>query len=160
MSGEEITQKALERDLIETRGKTPSASIRAQLYVNIRDRGLNSKFVKVGRNLFGLAEWGGKFGLSEQTHRKKALTTKTYNTSDEKLLAVLKDEIRAIRSFIKGSGGANPSPDKSYFWIWFCYNFELFQEGALLFRKIDCNKIPQEIRSTIRKLGLICEEKM
>ncbi len=122
MSGEEITQKALERDLIETRGKTPWASIRAQLYVNIRDRGLNSKFVKVGRNLFGLGKWGGKSGLSIQTHRKKALTTKTYNTSDEKLLAVFKDEIRAIRNFIKGSGGANPSPYKSYFWIWFCSN--------------------------------------
>jgi len=160
MSGEEITQKALERDLIETRGKTPWASIRAQLYVNIRDRGLNSKFVKVGRNLFGLAEWGDKFGPRDVIRQKKFQKVKNYNTSEEKLLDLLKDEIGAIRRFIKGSGSSDPSPDKAYFWIWFCYNFELFQEGALLFRKIDCNKIPQEIRSTIRKLGLICEEKM
>ena len=83
-----------------------------------------------------------------------------YEHSDEKLLDMCKDEIRAIRRFIKGKGSSDPSPDKAYFWIWFCYNFELFQEGVLLFRKIDCDKIPQEIRSTIRKLGLICEEKM
>ena len=126
-------------------------------------------FLKVGKGLFGLSVWQDRFGNDLGKIKPARDTTRRSirrhhgsirEISDGKLLGILKDEIRTIKSFIKGSGGSDPSPDKAYFWIWICYNFELFQEGALLFRKIDCNKIPQEIRSTIRKLGLICEEKM
>ena len=139
------------------------------IWGDIKRNGSGSVFLKFGKGLFGLSVWQDRFGNDLGKIKPARDTTRRSirrhhgsirEFSDGKLLGILKDEIRTIKSFIKGSGGSDPTPDKAYFWIWFCYNFELYQEGALLFRKIDCDKIPQEIRSTIRKLGLICEEKM
>lgn len=52
MSAEEIWEKALEMKLdqkLNSFGKTPWATIGAQLYVNIRDNGENSQFIQVSR---------------------------------------------------------------------------------------------------------------
>lgn len=169
----EIAEEAERKGLL--RGIKPSSNGLKHdmwwvLWHDMKIHGCKS-FLKVGKGLFGLSEWNDRFGIDlKEIRKERSMTAREGNKrsrrgpvndiSDGKLLDILKDEIRAIRSFIKGSGSSDPSPDKAYFWIWFCYNFELYQEGALLFRKIDCDKIPQEFRNTIRKLGLICEEKM
>lgn len=57
----EIARRSLEQGLIESRGKTPEATMNAQLAVNIKwaeEGGPPSPFVRVGRGLFGLSEWG------------------------------------------------------------------------------------------------------
>jgi len=57
----EIARQALEQGLIESRGKTAEATINAQLAVNIKraeEGGSLSPFVRVGRGVFGLREWG------------------------------------------------------------------------------------------------------
>ncbi|MEO0102517.1 MAG: HTH domain-containing protein, partial [candidate division WOR-3 bacterium] len=53
----EITKIALERNLIETSGKTPSATMAAGFYRDIKEKGNNSLFVKIERGKFGLREW-------------------------------------------------------------------------------------------------------
>lgn len=57
LSAQEITQRAIEQELINPQGLTPDATMAAQLYTDINRRGAASLFRKEGRNLFGLAEW-------------------------------------------------------------------------------------------------------
>lgn len=49
ISVNEITSLVLERGMISTRGKTPSATMGARLYVDTNNKGEKSRFVKVNR---------------------------------------------------------------------------------------------------------------
>jgi restriction system protein len=56
----EITHQALDKGLIRTSGKTPAATMRAQIGTSIRRAakgGPPSPFYKAGRAIFGLTEW-------------------------------------------------------------------------------------------------------
>lgn len=57
LTAEEITRRILERGLWQTRGKTPTATVSARLYVDIKKRGVNSRFQLAGKNLFALRGW-------------------------------------------------------------------------------------------------------
>lgn len=57
MKAEEITDLALRRQLIDTEGKTPAATMAAQLYTDAKNNGASSIFVQLGKNLWGLREW-------------------------------------------------------------------------------------------------------
>jgi restriction system protein len=63
----EITQRAIERDLINPQGMTPEATMGAQLYSDIKSQGANSRFRKEGEAIFGLAVW--ERGVSGIVHR-------------------------------------------------------------------------------------------
>lgn len=55
-----ITERALEVGLVSTAGKTPEASLYAQVLMEIRRRerqGVQPRFVKFGRGLIGLSKW-------------------------------------------------------------------------------------------------------
>ena len=52
-----ITERALRAGLLHTRGKTPSATMGAQLYVDVARQSGNSPFVQLGKSVFGLREW-------------------------------------------------------------------------------------------------------
>ena len=56
----EITRRALAQGLIQTKGKTPEATMRAQLGTSVKqatESGPPSPFCHVGRGMWGLAEW-------------------------------------------------------------------------------------------------------
>jgi hypothetical protein len=57
LSSKKITEIALRDDLISTVGKTPEASMRSRLYLDIQRRGEKSKFIKVRKGVFGLKDW-------------------------------------------------------------------------------------------------------
>lgn len=59
LSAEEITSAALSGGLISTSGKTPSATMSAQLYMDIKNKGNVSRFVKAEKGKFALKEWPG-----------------------------------------------------------------------------------------------------
>lgn len=64
----DITQKALDMHWIGTEGRTPEATMAAQLYTTIKRaqrRGEQAKFVQHGRGMFGLGKWMGQ-GLAYQ----------------------------------------------------------------------------------------------
>lgn len=52
---EKITEDALKRKLITPQGQTPTATMGSRLYTDTLQEG--SRFVRVGRGTFGLAEW-------------------------------------------------------------------------------------------------------
>ena len=64
----EITEKALEKGWLVTNGKTPEASMRAQILTEIKRkqrRGERPRFVQYGRGHVGLSQWMGH-GLESQ----------------------------------------------------------------------------------------------
>lgn len=76
MRMEDITRLALSQGLLRTSGKTPAATMSAQLYTDIKKLGDESRFIQLGKNRFGLREWG--LGALEEDIEKagkeKALT--------------------------------------------------------------------------------------
>ncbi len=58
----DITQKALEQGWLRTDGKTPEASLYAQVLTHVKrsaERGETSPFVQLGKGMLALAEWQG-----------------------------------------------------------------------------------------------------
>ena len=58
LSYREITRAVLEAGLWQTKGKTPEATIHAQLAVDIADQGTASRFQRTGPGVFALRTWG------------------------------------------------------------------------------------------------------
>ena len=54
MTAQQITEQLLSRGLWTTNGKTPSATVSAALYMNIKKLGTKSSFVKAGKGAFAL----------------------------------------------------------------------------------------------------------
>ncbi len=58
LSYREITDRALLADLWQTKGKTPEATIHAQLAVDIANQGIASRFQRTAPGVFALRTWG------------------------------------------------------------------------------------------------------
>ncbi len=71
----DITEKALERDWVATEGKTPEATMYAQVLTEIRryqKRGEQPRFVQHGRGYVGLTRWMGKgLAFEIEQHNKR-----------------------------------------------------------------------------------------
>jgi len=57
LSAKEILNKALSDSLIITSGKTPEATMWSSLYLDLQRNGVNSRFIQIGKDRFGLREW-------------------------------------------------------------------------------------------------------
>lgn len=80
----EITERILTQGLWSTEGKTPDATINAQLAVNIKKGGNSSRFQRTGKGIFALREWG----LPEFSGSKpEPVSTPTENTNIVKRLS-------------------------------------------------------------------------
>ncbi len=101
LSAKEIVYLAFQKDILLTEGKTPEATMSAQLYVDI-SQNKKTKFKKVGR---------GKFSLREQTESpttplllidkqnslvKKALTQKLYDMDPFQFEFLIADLLKKI----------------------------------------------------------------
>jgi len=53
----EITRAALDGGFLATQGKTPEATLNAQVGVEIKEHGERSTFVRTGPGVFGLRRW-------------------------------------------------------------------------------------------------------
>lgn len=91
LNTEQITKIALERNLIETSGKTPVATMAARIYMDIKKTGNNSLFIKVERGKFGLREWQ-KLQQEQKIFRKGRFKDVAYQVlkSENKPLSIQK----------------------------------------------------------------------
>ncbi|MBC6435851.1 hypothetical protein FM036_42515 [Nostoc sp. HG1] len=64
----EITKRVIKQKLWISKGKTPWQTINAQLAVDIKKHGINSRFQRTGPSVFALRSWG----LAEYTKETKA----------------------------------------------------------------------------------------
>lgn len=63
LSYREITRRALDTRLVTTEGKTPEASVNAQMSLDISRRGDESTFIRTAPGVFGLRQWLGQDGI-------------------------------------------------------------------------------------------------
>jgi hypothetical protein len=70
LHSKEITKIALEREWLKTAGKTPEATMNAQLIVDINNKKDKSRFIKVGPSTFGLNP-NFKFAPETKTKEEK-----------------------------------------------------------------------------------------
>lgn len=168
MHFDEIVQKAKEMGILKDykSGDIPFA-MDCSIRTDIKKKGNLSRFIKISPGQFGLIGWAERYGIdatkirpkiSEKRRAKKPMSGFT-EISDHKVLKMFHDELRDIRTFIKGFGSLHPSYEKLCFWVWFCYHFEFYREGALIFRRIDQNEDKKDLYDLVKKIGLACEGK-
>ena len=58
LSSIELVDIALAKKLIKTVGKTPEATMWSALYLEGQRKGIKSRFIRVGKDKWGLSEWG------------------------------------------------------------------------------------------------------
>lgn len=58
LSSLELVRTALEREILETKGKTPEATMWSALYLEGQRKGNKSRFLQIGQDKWCLSEWG------------------------------------------------------------------------------------------------------
>lgn len=71
--------------------------------------------------------------------------------------AILSRKIRKIRAYLDGDRSLSPSDETLCEWVQFCYTFELFKEGAALFRLVRADTVSSWLYERTRKLARACE---
>jgi len=97
MHYKEITEKALENNWLVTSGKTPEATMYAQVITEIKrqqKRGERPRFVQLGRGYIGLSQWMGR-GLAFQIEQHNLQVRKALR---ERLLAMKPGEFEELIS--------------------------------------------------------------
>ena len=97
MHYKEITEKALQKGWLVTGGKTPEATMYAQVITEIKrqqKRGERPRFVQHGRGYVGLSQWMGR-GLAFQIEQHNHLVRKALR---ERLLAMKPGEFEELIS--------------------------------------------------------------
>jgi len=95
----EITRRALQRGLIKSRGRTPEATMNAQLAVSIKraaEGGPSSPFYRAGRGIFGLAEWRRETPASPPSSVLPSSQKPSYLSYKEAALEVLRETGRPL----------------------------------------------------------------
>ncbi len=99
-----ITVKALEQGLVRTQGKTPEATLSAQIGAEINRqtrRGETPRFVRHGKGLIGLSEWMTT-GLGRQIQQHNNEVRKQLHA---RLLAIPPEEFEALIGRLLGAIG-------------------------------------------------------
>jgi hypothetical protein len=99
MHYKEITEKALEKGWLVTGGKTPDATMYAQVITEIKrqqKRGERPRFVQHGRGYVGLSQWMGR-GLAFQIEQHNNQVRKVLR---ERLLAMKPGEFEAFLTWL------------------------------------------------------------
>lgn len=86
----DITRRALTANLLDTKGQTPEATMSARLYVDTRNP--NSRFRRVSRNIFGLAE----APPPEIVEQVKSLNQQTRTNLQKRLMEMPPDRFEAL----------------------------------------------------------------
>src|SRR5260221_14509162 len=93
---EELTRRILDAALWRTSGKTPHASIGAELAVDIKRRGPASRFQRAGRGLIALRAWGLPEYLTNIERTRAAPSSVHRLEASRPILLTLKDAAEVV----------------------------------------------------------------
>jgi len=161
----ELTEKIVTSGLVTSRSRSPVNTVYSCMSQDMKIKGARSRFMKFGKK-FGLAEWADKYlddtiqsELHVDTQARYWGQFKSREVPEKELVASVRNEIQEIRSFIRGDIESELSQEKLCFWVWFCYQFGLFWEGSIVFRRINTLKVAPPLYQIIKKMGVICENR-
>jgi len=158
MSAEEITQQALDRGFLVTKGKTPAATMSASIYMDIKEKGAASRFVQTNPNRFAInkepkAQHKPDFKTKSKVNKASGRHRLVQADSAHKLLD---HELTAIRAFLSGLSTQPPTSEKLCDWVTMCYTFELYSEGVDLFGFVDLLDVNEWYYTRTKKLARLC----
>lgn len=158
LSAEEITQYALDRGILKTRGATPAATMSASLYVDIREKGAASRFVQVGPNRFSInKEPNVQVPYDVRRKPKGRAISKGHQPNNATAAHKSLDrEIAHIKAFLGGQKQEPPTSEKICDWITMCYTLELFSEGVDLFNFIVQSEVNEWYFQRTKKMMRLC----
>jgi len=161
----ELTTRILSARLVKSRSRNPVNTVYTCIFQDMKIKGARSRFMKYGKKI-GIVEWADKYlDDSYQTELQTDTQAKYWKRfgfkeiPERELLMSIKNEIQEIRSYINRETTSEPSPEKLCFWVWFCYQFGLFWEGSIVFRRINTLSVPPPLYQIIKKMGIICENR-
>jgi hypothetical protein len=162
MSYEEITRLALDRGLLITQGATPAATMSAQLYMNIIEKGAASRFILFGPNQFALNDkWEPQPELRpKREHESVREKTKARPKKASAAHDLLDREIYSIQAFLSGRNEQPPTSEKICDWVTMCYSLELYSEGAELFGFVDPLEVNEWYYERTKKIARSCALRM
>ncbi len=161
----ELTNNIMSAGLVKSKSRTPVNTLYSCILQNIESKGARSRFMKFDQKI-GLVEWADRY-LGNYVQKELQVATQTRywkrykfkEISNKELLSCIRTEIHEIREFIKGEPSVEPSQEKLCLWVWFCYQFGLYWEGSLVFRRINTLKVSPPLYQIIKKMGIICESR-
>ncbi|MFQ5834590.1 MAG: winged helix-turn-helix domain-containing protein [bacterium] len=109
--------------------------------------------VKQGLDLFELGLEGVKRKYIEYYRKKKGL-------EDEHLLKIIKRTMKEIKTFLNGDSSTTPTPEKLCQWVDYCYLFEMYWEGTVLFNKVPEDSISKELYRRTKKIADACQNNL
>jgi hypothetical protein len=163
MSCHELTQIAIARGLLITRGLTPVSTIASLLYTDIKKNGTNSRFAKIGKDQYVLRDQLATLALTNiqpvdnkrQRNRDGARkNSKPHTTSS--VYDFLDREIRLIQAFLSGTGEQSLTSEKICDWVTLCYSLGLYLEGAELFSWVDATEVNEWYYERTKKMARLC----
>lgn len=161
----ELTAKILSSSFVKSRSRNPVNTVYTCIFQDMKAKGARSRFMKFGKKI-GLVEWADKYldgsmqsELQTNTQVQFWKRFKFKEIPERELLTLIRDQIQEIRSFLNEESASKPSSEKLCFWVWFCYQFGLYWEGAFVFRRIDALNVSPPLYQTVKKIGMICENR-
>jgi len=161
----ELAERIVRSGLVKSRSRTPVNTVYSCISQDMKTKGARSRFMKFGKKL-GLAEWADKYlddtiqsELHTDTQARYWGQFKSREIPEKELVASVRNEIQEIGSFTRGETESEPSQEKLCFWVWFCYQFGLFWEGSIVFRRINTLNVAPPLYQIIKKMGIICENR-
>jgi HB1, ASXL, restriction endonuclease HTH domain len=161
MSAEEIARLALDQGLLMSRGATPAATMSASLYMDIKEKGATSKFIRIGPNQFTLN--GKSEPQPEPAAKRKSINGGGKRKSKLSLASsaheLLDREILLIQSFLSGESEQPPTSEKICDWVVLCYTLGLYLEGVGLFNYVDSTELNGWFYERTKKMARLCAMK-
>jgi len=161
----ELAERIVRSGLVKSRSRNPVNTVYSCISQDMKTRGTRSRFMKFGKKL-GLAEWADKYlddtiqsELHADTEARYWGQFKSREIPEKELVASVRNEIKEIGLFIRGETESEPSQEKLCFWVWFCYQFGLFWQGSIVFRRINTLNVAPPLYQIIKKMGIICENR-
>lgn len=163
MSCHELTQIAIARGLLITRGLTPVSTMASLLYTDIEKNGVNSRFAKIGRDQYVLRDQLATLALTnvqpvdnkrQRNRDSERQNSKLHTTS--RVHDLLDKEIRLIQAFLSGTGEQSPTSEKICDWVTLCYSLGLYSEGAELFGCVDAAEVNEWYYERTKKMARLC----
>jgi hypothetical protein len=159
----ELAKIILSSGLVNSKSNSPASTVYVSIISEIKRKGSRCRFVKIGSK-FGLSEQSDKYldsciqtdlGRSIQTEFWKRYKFK--EVSEKELLKSIREEIQEIQSFLLEETESEVNHDQLCFWVWFCYNMQLFDHGAYVFKRINPLKTNPVLYKLVKKIGNMCE---
>ncbi len=159
----DIANSILDNNLVESKNKSPATAVYISITSEMKRKGSRCRFVKVGQR-FGLTEKADQYiesnihiGFRSKTEVEFWRRYYFKPKSNKELLTSIRALIQEIHAFLTEETDIEINHDQLCFWVWFCYNMQLYNQGALVFKRINPLKTSPILYKLVKKIGNACQ---